>query len=543
MRTSPGAQQCCFRRVHRAIGGLEPLEPRRLLSTYYVSASGHDNGSGTSASSAWHSIARVNHQILKPGDKILFQGGKTFSGSLSLNSHEGGTSSSPIVFSTYGSGRATISSGKSTGFDIAETGGVSISNLRFVGSGMYKNSARGIYVHTDWANKKVSSIYINNVEVTGYGREGILFMADGKNSAINNVTVKYTDSHDNLYAGLKAHNNKISGMSNYVVDHVRAWDNYGSKSAGDVTGSGIMLEGVANARISRSIAHDNGKDGVAPVGIWAAMGQNITIQYCESYNNKTRTDTDGGGFDLDWDVKNSVMQYNYSHGNDGPGYLLAASNHTSDNNVIRYNISENDGRKNGRSGIQIWGNVTNALIYNNTVYFSPTGNDQSAAFIAHDEGAGGKEPWNVLIRNNIFYCTGGAKLVRISTGVASKGAIKFAGNDYFTATGSFRIQWGNSTYGNITSWQNKTGQEKANHKPTGYQGPPRLLNPGHGGTVGNADLLGKAGTLSAYQISSNSKLINRGLAIPTFLDSTITQDFFGDRTPRGRIDIGVDEVR
>ena len=286
------------------------------------------------------------------------------------------------------------------------------------------------------------------------------------------------------------------------------------------------------------------RTGAAPVGIWAAMGQNVTIQYCESYNNHTRTGTDGGGFDFDWDMKNSVMQYNYSHGNDGPGYLFSASYHTGDGNVMRYNISENDGRKNGRSGIQIWGNVTNALIYNNTVYFSPTGNDQSAAFIAHDEGAGGKEPWNVLIRNNIFYCTGGAKLVRVSTGVAKKGAIKFAGNNYFTETGSFRIQWGNSTYGGIVAWEKKTGQEIANHKPKGYQGPPRLLNPGHGGTVGNADLLGRAGTLSVYQISSKSKLINRGLEIPTFLASVDPLvDFFGDRTPRGRRDIGVDEVR
>ena len=204
MRVSPEAQQCRFRSLRQRVIQLEPLECRCLLSTYYVSASGHDNASGTSTSGAWHSIARVNHQKLNAGDKVLFQGGATFRGSLSLNSHEGGTAAKQITFSTYGSGKATISSGGSTGFDIAETGGVAIKNLRFVGSGMYKNSARGIYVHADWANKKVSSIYISNVEVSGYGREGIMFMADGKNSAINNVTVRYTDSHDNLYAGLKA---------------------------------------------------------------------------------------------------------------------------------------------------------------------------------------------------------------------------------------------------------------------------------------------------------------------------------------------------
>ena len=518
---------------------VESLERRTLLSTYYVSASGHDSALGTSVSAAWHSISRVNVQVLKAGDHVLFQGGKTFNGSLYLSSKESGTASKQIVFSTYGSGKATISSGSSRGFDIAETGGIAISNLKFLGNGMYKNSSVGIDVHVDWAGKKVSSIDITNVEVTGYGREGIYFLADGKGSAINDVKVEYTDSHDNLYAGLKAHNDKISGMQNYLIDHVRVWNNFGSKSASDVTGSGIMLEGVANAVISRSIAHDNGKDGAAPVGIWAAMGNNVTIQYCESYNNRTRAATDGGGFDLDWDVTNSVMQYNYSHGNDGPGYLLAAAAHKSDNNVIRYNVSENDGRKNGTSGIQIWGNVTNALINNNTVFLSATGNDQSAAFIAHDEGAGGKEPWNVLVRDNIFYTTGGAKLVRATTGVVSKGAVKLTGNDYFANGQKFTIQWGNSSFGDITAWQKKTGQETVRHKATGYEGNPRLYDPGKGGTIGNAD---KLDSLAAYRITDKSKLINRGLAIPTFLDATITQDFFGDRL-HDRIDIGADEVR
>jgi hypothetical protein len=327
-------------------------------------------------------------------------------------------------------------------------------------------------------------------------------------------------------------------MKNYLIDHVRAWNNPGSKSSGDVTGSGIFLEGIHAGTITRSIAHDNGKDGKAPVGIWTAMGEDYTIQYCESYNNKTRNDTDGGGFDFDWDVKNSVIQYNYSHGNDGPGYLLAAGTHTSVGNVIRYNVSENDGRKNGRSGIQVWGNVRDALIHNNTVYISKSGDDDSAAFIAHDGGSGGKEPWNVLVRNNIFYTTGGTRLVRVTDGVVKKGALKLTGNDYFANGQAFRITWGNSTYSTITTWQKKTGQETAKKKPTGYMGPPRLLNAGHGGTIGNAD---KLYTLTAYRISKSSKLINRGLAIPSFLSATITQDFFGDRL-HGRVDIGADEV-
>src|SRR5947208_16534051 len=58
---------------------LEPLERRALLAaTYYVSATGNDSASGTSPQAAWKTIARVNAKDFNPGDRVLFQGGKTF---------------------------------------------------------------------------------------------------------------------------------------------------------------------------------------------------------------------------------------------------------------------------------------------------------------------------------------------------------------------------------------------------------------------------------------------------------------------------------
>src|SRR3954463_12928290 len=59
---------------------IDELESRRLLAaTYYVSASGNDNAEGTTIATAWKSIARVNQADLNPGDKVLFEGGHTFS--------------------------------------------------------------------------------------------------------------------------------------------------------------------------------------------------------------------------------------------------------------------------------------------------------------------------------------------------------------------------------------------------------------------------------------------------------------------------------
>src|SRR2546430_1317255 len=97
-------------RTRRSAPTLEALESRQLLSTYYVSPSGSDGHSGKSATSAWRSINRVNSQTLHAGDHVLFQGGKDFSGSLYVPSKEGGTASNQVVFSSYGSGRATLHS-------------------------------------------------------------------------------------------------------------------------------------------------------------------------------------------------------------------------------------------------------------------------------------------------------------------------------------------------------------------------------------------------------------------------------------------------
>jgi len=58
---------------------MQPLESRRLLAaTYYVSPSGNDAADGRSIASAWRTIARVNQKNWNAGDRLLFQGGKTF---------------------------------------------------------------------------------------------------------------------------------------------------------------------------------------------------------------------------------------------------------------------------------------------------------------------------------------------------------------------------------------------------------------------------------------------------------------------------------
>src|SRR5438477_10427752 len=108
----------------------ERLETRLFLSTtYYVSPAGADQNAGTSPAAAWRTVTPIDNRTFKPGDKILFQGGATFSGSVILDPNDAGSSSNPVVISSYGSGRAKLAAGTGDGVVVYDTGGVDVSNL------------------------------------------------------------------------------------------------------------------------------------------------------------------------------------------------------------------------------------------------------------------------------------------------------------------------------------------------------------------------------------------------------------------------------
>jgi hypothetical protein len=97
----------------------------------------------------------------------------------------------------------------------------------------------------------------------------------------------------------------------------------------------------------------------------------LTIQFCISHHNKS-PGLDGGGFDFDGGVTNSALQYNLSYENMGPGYLLCQYPGAKPwrNNVVRYNLSINDGAKNFQSGIALWlgdEGMSGAEVYNNII--------------------------------------------------------------------------------------------------------------------------------------------------------------------------------
>ncbi|MBW8327392.1 MAG: fibronectin type III domain-containing protein, partial [Prolixibacteraceae bacterium] len=76
-------------------------------ATYYVSNSGSDSNSGTSATTPWATLVKVNSVSFLPGDIVLFKMGDTFSGQLLPKT-------GAIAYGSYGTGAKPIISGFQT---------------------------------------------------------------------------------------------------------------------------------------------------------------------------------------------------------------------------------------------------------------------------------------------------------------------------------------------------------------------------------------------------------------------------------------------
>lgn len=509
----------------------------RAASAYYVSPSGNDNNPGTSPSKPWKTTAKVNAITFSPGDQILFQGGQTFSGGLYFDSADKGTPQAPILVGSYGTGRSTINAGGGYGLFAYNTAGFQVTTINFVGSGRTTNTQSGINFYTDLpGNVKLNYLHINNVSVSGFGDTGILIGGWNGVSGYNDVRITNVSSHDNAKAGLSIYGQNLYSNTNVYIGHNQAVNNPGKSGLSVNSGNGIVIGSVNGGTIERSVAHDNGWIGFGSYGIWAYDSNNVTIRSNESYNNHTSGTKDGGGFDLDGGVTNSTAQYNYSHGNDGAGFGLNQFSGAPSwsGNTVRYNISENDGRKNGYPSIILWNGgsgIRNAEIYNNTIYMSAaqTGRPSAVRFV--------NATTNIHLRNNIFVTTNGLTLIDVASG---QSGILFQGNDYYASGAAFVLRWYGTGYSSLSAWRTATGQESVGSTNTGTNANPQLTSPGGGGTIGNADLLN---ALTAYRLRSASPMINAGLDLfARFGIQPGPHDFFGTPIPQaGAFDIGANE--
>ena len=528
------------------------------ITIYYIAAAGNDNNDGKSEKKAWKSIDRANKDNFMPGDKILLKGGEIFIGSMVLDSTDKTTGKLPITIGSYGKGRAIITPGDSTAIVVRNLGNVIIENLILKGNDKFTNKGSGLsFENTLAGNIKLIGINICNIDASRFGYCGIFIggKPDDKGlSGYSGVVTSYCDLYDNLHFGMlvSGHGHQNTGKyanNNFKVDHCKFYNNSGDPNfLENHSGSGICIDNMENGVIEHCIAYNNGylcnsREG-GPVGIWFHAANKCVIQYCASFNNRIDKGLDGGGFDFDAGVTNSIMQYNYSSNNDGPGYLVytyAGGPHSFSNNTIRYNVSENDGRKNSYAGIWIKNDgsgIKDLDIHNNTIIVKPQEKGSpSGIFVSGTQ--------NVRIWNNNIVSTGGVPLVSMGK---NQSGLEFRSNNYWSTDNNFNFSIDVEGYfpntgkfvNSIKEWQKLTGVETHNDKPSFLSVNPLFERMNALDTIYNINGFKK---LDAYRLTKKSRLIDAGIA-PENGNKTkpINTDILGTPVPQGKaMDIGAYE--
>ncbi len=480
-------------------------------TAYYVDAQrGDDSGPGTSPQAAWKTLARANRIGFAPGDRLLFAAGQTFKGTLNFSKSDRGTLSKPIVVASFGAGRAVIDGGAGDGFRINDSAFVIVRELNFVGCGR-KNGSDGTGVNL----VRTRDVRLDGLDVGGFRLAGVATGGD------ENTRITHVRAHDNGAAGITT-NGGYDGLPRtrnlYIGDCITDNNPGDPKNLTNHSGNGIIVGGLDGGVIEYCEASENGwdmpRDGNGPVGIWGWNCDRLTIQHCISHDNKS-PGTDGGGFDFDGGVTNSILQYNLSYNNVGCGYLLCQYPGAAPwrNNVVRYNLSIDDGSKNFHSGIGLWlgaGEFSDCAIYNNTIV-----NRLRAVSTLGDVPG-------MVYRNNIFLAGGD-----VLDGDFKRS--RFVNNLYWSRANGALHRDGTTVHATLDAWAQDRGQDATvDDEKAGRYADPTLLFPDKGQKLPTDPR--KLGEMRYYRPRPGSPALQSG----SLIENNGGQDFFGRRLAPGK---------
>ncbi|MEO8664088.1 MAG: right-handed parallel beta-helix repeat-containing protein [Ignavibacteria bacterium] len=507
--------------------------------TFFVSAIGNDANTGLSENDPWKTINKLNKSLFLPGDSILLNGGDVFNGNLILNNSDG-SDSDQITISSYGTGQAILQTLAGNGITIYNRGGYKIKNIKLSGgydSAKAQNTtdkiSTGINIHNYNFKKRCSGIEISNCTICNFTISAISIGGDSdpaygfSSVMIKNSTI-YNCGNSGIYVwGLTRQDIKITGNIVYNI--------YGYvPHPNGFSGNGIILSQVYNAVIERNLVFNNGKYAQrSGGGIVTGESGNIIVRYNEIYGIKAN-DIDGDAIDFDNGSDSCLAEYNYTHNNDGASVLISGNNGSSgsDHNIIRYNISKNDGLKNNCASIIIYSiGAKNNRIYNNTIISTSKGRNIPRCIGIYVLNTG------TLISNNIFFSENSSLLVEVDN--SKHIDLIFRGNSYYTNNRVFVINWGTTQFYSYEAFVKGSGQEISGIIPVGMSVNPLMINPlTPMDTVNNAYMID---TLSAYKLRSNSPLIGQGINLDSLFFPPAL-DFYGTVIPTGlNTDIGAYE--
>lgn len=418
--------------------------PLQAANTFYVdSVQGRDENSGQSIAAPWKTLERVNQAEFHPGDRILLKSGSRWQGQLVPKGS--GSPGRPLVIDSYGGTAFPRIDGMGRVDDVVRLYNIQqieIHHLEITNQNSLSAVRRGVHVVLDNFGTAqhivLSGLYIHDVNGTNQIKDngGIIFRTKGekKPSRFDGLLIEKNIIWKVDRSGIAADSFHASREHWFPSLGVIIQDNY----VADVSGDGIVPWATDGAVVEHNIVRDcNQSSGVYNAGIWPWSTDNTLIRWNEAF--LTHTTRDGQGFDSDFNSRNSVFEFNYSHDNDG-GFILICSPGDADpsknigntGTVVRYNISRNDHSR----LVNLSGEVKQTLFERNAIYIAPE--DDVQLLVSDWNGW----PSGATFRGNSFYIQGnvhfGHALSRkddgsylIASGWKPATSIVFEGNEYF----------------------------------------------------------------------------------------------------------------
>ncbi|MER6099643.1 right-handed parallel beta-helix repeat-containing protein [Streptomyces sp. NPDC001728] len=343
-------------------------------STTYVDCSRPAPGDGGQAA-PFNSVAQANGRTYAAGDTLAFAAGTTCTGSLAPKGS--GTAAAPITLTGYGTGALPVLDGGGaqdvvslTNQDHWRITGLKLTNpaamlARRAGlriSATDGTAHRGFDIDSLVIDRVAGQTSKNSPTTEDFVQSaGVVTGASGTGSVLHDVHV-----HDNQVSNTGGGGLKIRVGAMAVKGSGVLIENNVIK---DVGGDGIIASYADAPMIQYNNASGVG-NGVYPfsggnfAGIWVLGDRDPTIQKNAVYGITRMSVADSQAFDCDWgNTGTCTIQYNYSRDNIGGFFLDCDGCGTTGGaqQVIRYNISENDCRMSsagaGRSALHLYNNV------------------------------------------------------------------------------------------------------------------------------------------------------------------------------------------
>lgn len=406
-------------------------------TTYYVDATGGvDSNAGTSEAAAWKTLAKVNSMTFSQGDRILLRAGQQWVEQLKPKGS--GVAGNPITIGAYGEGPRPIIDGRNVPGGGAGGAAVHLQNVSHW-------TVTGLEVTNDDGTNNVGSpsalgknrsgimVYNNS----GTGKHGIIirdnyvhdingcFDCGGANAQTNGGIAVVADTLNGLSNGSSSFDG-VQILDNVVERVGRVGIVFNDNSTGflfyfvaqnalsknvtiagnrlkDIDSDGIILNGSVNNLIERNridtagLVTVSGSTQPGTVGMFISKTINSVIQFNEVSGVRFNV-VDGQAYDVDLLTSNSIVQYNYSHDNEGGAILLMGGLFSGTDAIVRYNLSVNDAFVTNGIFTFSSGLMYGAKIYNNTVYIKPG----LTSRVIDQAGWSGENnnPW--IFRNNVI---------------------------------------------------------------------------------------------------------------------------------------------